>query len=63
MIKLLLDEYIVVCRSVLNNEEYILKYDKLVIGVGVVSNIFGVFGVCENVFFFKEVVDVRMIRN
>lgn len=62
-IKLLPDEHTVVCRSVLNNEEYILKYDKLVIGVGAVSNTFGVPGVCENAFFLKEVADARMIRN
>lgn len=57
------DEHTVVCRSILNNEEYVLKYDKLVIGVGAVSNTFGVPGVNENAFFLKEVADARMIRN
>ena len=57
------DEHTVVCRSILNNEEYLLKYDKLVIGVGAVSNTFGVPGVNENAFFLKEVADARMIRN
>lgn len=58
-----LDEYMVVCKSILNGDWYDLKYDKLVIGVGVVSNIFGVLGVYDYVFFFKEILDVRMIRN
>lgn len=53
----------VVCKSILNGDWYDLKYDKLVIGVGVVSNIFGVLGVYDYVFFFKEILDVRMIRN
>lgn len=57
------DEHTVLCRSILNNEEYLLKYDKLVIGVGAVSNTFGVPGVNENAFFLKEVADARMIRN
>ncbi len=42
------------CQSVLKpNLEYDLKYDKLVIGVGAVSNTFGVPGVAEHAFFLK----------
>ena len=62
-VKLLPDQHTVLCRSALNNEEYPLKYDKLVIGVGAVSNTFGVPGVYENAFFLKEIADARMIRN
>lgn len=42
---------------------YDLKYDKLVIGVGSLSNTFGVPGVIENACFLKEVGDARRIRN
>ena len=62
-VKLLPDEHTVLCRSSLNNDEYPLKYDKLVIGVGAVSNTFGVPGVHENAFFLKEIADARKIRN
>ena len=62
-VKLLPDEHTVLCRSSLNNDEYPLKYDKLVIGVGAVSNTFDVPGVHENAFFLKEIADARKIRN
>lgn len=39
------------------------KYEKLVIGVGAVSNTFGVPGVYEHAFFLKEIADARQIRN
>lgn len=42
---------------------YDLSYDKLVIGVGSLSNTFGVPGVTENACFLKEVGDARKIRN
>ena len=62
-VKLLPDQHTVVCRSILNNEEYVLKYDRLVVGVGAVSNTFGIAGVHENAFFLKEIADARKIRN
>ena len=44
------------CSSVLKSDlEYSLQYDKLVIGVGAVSNTFGVPGVAEHAFFLKVV--------
>ena len=57
------DERTVVCKSVLNGETYDLKYDKLVIGVGAVSNTFGIPGVYEHAYFLKEIADARKIRN
>ncbi|XP_033628065.1 internal alternative NAD(P)H-ubiquinone oxidoreductase A1, mitochondrial-like [Asterias rubens] len=52
------------CQSVLKPElTYNIEYDKLVIGVGAVSNTFGVPGVSEHAFFLKEVQDARAIRN
>ena len=42
------------CRSVLDQTNfYPLKYDKLVIAVGAVSNTFGIPGVQEHAFFLK----------
>lgn len=52
------------CESVLKPSlQYDLKYDKLVIGVGALSNTFGVPGVDKHAFFLKEVADARKIRN
>ncbi len=52
------------CRSVLKPElTYNIDYDKLVVGVGAVSNTFGIPGVSEHAFFLKEVQDARAIRN
>ena len=62
-VKLSPDQHTVVCRSALNDDEYVLKYDKLVIGVGAVSNTFGIPGVHENAYFLKEIADARKIRN
>lgn len=62
-VELLPDEHKVVCKSTLNGDRYDLKYDKLVIGVGAVSNTFGVPGVYDHSFFLKEISDARMIRN
>ncbi|XP_031558797.1 probable NADH dehydrogenase [Actinia tenebrosa] len=53
----------VVCKSTLNNEVVEFNYDKLVIGVGAVSNTFGVPGVYDHAFFLKEIADARKIRN
>uniref|UniRef100_A0A915HWB9 FAD/NAD(P)-binding domain-containing protein n=1 Tax=Romanomermis culicivorax TaxID=13658 RepID=A0A915HWB9_ROMCU len=45
------------------NLEFNVDYDKLVIGVGALSNTFGIKGVKEHAFFLKEVSDARKIRN
>lgn len=51
------------CKSEVDESiQYELEYDKLVIGVGAVSNTFGVPGVMENAFFLKEISDARKIR-
>ncbi|KXJ16728.1 probable NADH dehydrogenase [Exaiptasia diaphana] len=62
-IKLCPEQREITCRSTLNEEEIKFQYDKLVIGVGAVSNTFGVPGVYENAFFLKEIADARKIRN
>ena len=41
------------CRSVLDDHEYVLRYDKLVIAVGGTPHTFGVPGVREHAFFLK----------
>jgi NADH:ubiquinone reductase (non-electrogenic) len=54
----------VTCQSELDGvRRYSLSYDKLIIGVGAMSNTFGVPGVEEHAFFLKEVSDARKIRN
>lgn len=55
---------IVTCQSAVDRStQYDLEYDKLVIGVGAISNTFGVPGVSEHALFLKEVADARVIRN
>lgn len=51
------------CKSVLSESEYEIPYDKLVIGVGAMSNSFGITGVEKYAVFLKEVSDAREIRN
>lgn len=52
------------CKSELPpHQTYSLSYDKLVIGVGALSNTFNIPGVKENAFFLKELADARSIRN
>ncbi|XP_052073298.1 uncharacterized protein LOC127711334 isoform X24 [Mytilus californianus] len=52
------------CESVLKSElKYTIDFDKLLIGVGALSNTFNVPGVQEHSFFLKEVADARRIRN
>ncbi|ELU13705.1 hypothetical protein CAPTEDRAFT_169172 [Capitella teleta] len=59
-----LEKQLVHCQSALKKElTYSLSYDALVIGVGALSNTFGVPGVTEHAFFLKEVADARRIRN
>ncbi|GFU12912.1 internal alternative NAD(P)H-ubiquinone oxidoreductase A2, mitochondrial [Nephila pilipes] len=51
------------CRSVLDqNLQFSISYDKLLIGVGCVSNTFGVPGVEKYAYFLKEIVDAQHIR-
>lgn len=51
------------CQSVLKSDlKYSIDYDKLVIGVGALSNTFNVPGVQEHAFFLKEIADARRIR-
>ncbi len=50
------------CEGFFRNTPYAITYDLLVIGVGVVSNTFGVPGVEQNSFFMKELADARAIR-
>ena len=57
------DEKSVVCKGVSSDKEYTLSYDKIVIGVGAVSNTFGIPGVLEHAYFLKEIADARRIRN
>ncbi|XP_055950566.1 uncharacterized protein LOC129984664 isoform X2 [Argiope bruennichi] len=53
----------VFCRSVLDqNSQFSVPYDKLIIGVGCVSNTFGVPGVEKYASFLKEVADAQHIR-
>ncbi|KAK0058816.1 internal alternative NAD(P)H-ubiquinone oxidoreductase A1 mitochondrial-like isoform X2 [Biomphalaria pfeifferi] len=52
------------CTSVLKpSHQYTLHYDLLVLGVGALTNTFGVPGVQDYAFFLKEVADARKIRN
>lgn len=53
------------CRDAVKHEEkksFNISYDKLIIGVGAVSNTFNTPGVKENAFFLKEIADARHIR-
>ena len=51
------------CTTDIGNHSYELDYDLLVIGVGSLSNTFGIPGVSENAFFLKEIADARAVRN
>lgn len=58
------DRNVLLCKSEVDESiKYELHYDKLVIGVGAVSNTFGVPGVMEHGYFLKEIKDARKIRN
>lgn len=55
---------LLVCQSELPPYQlYTLPYDKLVIGVGALSNTFNIPGVKEHAFFLKELADARKIRD
>ncbi|EDO37174.1 predicted protein [Nematostella vectensis] len=62
-VKLNVDSHSIQCKSTLNGQLFDIIYDKLVIGVGAVSNTFGVPGVYEHAYFLKELADARKIRN
>jgi NADH:ubiquinone reductase (non-electrogenic) len=50
------------CRNALDGNTFTLPYDTLVIGVGAVSNTFGIEGVETYGLFLKELTDARAIR-
>lgn len=50
-------------RSTLDDSEFSLSYDLLVIAVGATSNTFGIPGVREHAHFLKELADARSIRS
>jgi NADH:ubiquinone reductase (non-electrogenic) len=50
------------CKGALDGNEFTLPYDTLMIGVGAVSNTFGITGVEEYGLFLKELTDARAIR-
>lgn len=53
---------VVTCRSSLKNHKvYDVPYDKLVIGVGAVSNTFNVPGVKEHAFFLKVYMSLKFM--
>ncbi|XP_067686750.1 uncharacterized protein [Haliotis asinina] len=59
-----LEKKALLCESgVKSSLNYWLQFDKLVIGVGALSNTFNVPGVKEHAFFLKEIGDARRIRN
>ncbi|MFA5834481.1 MAG: FAD-dependent oxidoreductase [Bacteroidota bacterium] len=50
------------CKNSLDGNEFSLSFDKLVIGVGAISNTFGIEGVEQYGLFLKELTDARAIR-
>ncbi|KAH3885109.1 uncharacterized protein LOC127838952 isoform X3 [Dreissena polymorpha] len=57
-------KHVVHCESALKPGAcYDVEYDRLVIGVGSLSNTYNTPGVAEHAFFLKEVGDARKIRN
>ena len=61
--KLDADKNTLTCSSDVGDHSYELKYDFLVIGVGALSNTFGIPGVSEHAYFLKEIADARAVRN
>jgi NADH:ubiquinone reductase (non-electrogenic) len=51
------------CEGKFKQTPFEVKYDKLVLAVGAVSNTFGIPGVEEHAYFLKEIVDARNIRH
>lgn len=52
----------ILCKNALDGNEFSLSFDKLIIGVGAVSNTFGIEGVEKYGLFLKELTDARAIR-
>jgi NADH dehydrogenase FAD-containing subunit len=54
-----------VCRSTYDKKEFAIKYDKLVVAVGVKTNTFGIDTMTEGdgIFFLKHLFHARNIRN
>lgn len=50
------------CKNALDGNEFDLPFDQLIIGVGAVSNTFGIEGVGQYGLFLKELSDARAIR-
>ncbi len=50
------------CKNALDGNEFPLSFDKLIIGVGAISNTFGIEGVEKYGLFLKELTDARAIR-
>ena len=57
------DKNTIICSSDVGDHSYELTYDFLVIGVGALSNTFGIPGVSEHAYFLKEIADARAVRN
>ena len=51
------------CEGAFKGKRFKLRYDVLVIGVGMVSNTFNIAGVLEHALFLKELADARAIRS
>lgn len=56
------DNNTVACRNALDGNEFILPFDILVIGVGAISNTYGIEGVDQYALPLKELADARAIR-
>ncbi len=54
-----------VCESTHDEENFAIRYDKLVIAVGVKTNTFGIESIVEGdgIYFLKHLYHARMIRN
>ncbi len=50
------------CKNALDGNEFTLSFDILIIGVGAISNTFGIEGVEQYGLFLKELTDARAIR-
>lgn len=61
--KIDIEKKVLHCENALKKGDFSLKYDKLIIACGAISNTFGTPGVYENAFFLKEVADARNIRH
>lgn len=58
-----LENKIAHCEGKFKQTPFELKYDRVVIAVGAISNTFGIPGVAEHCYFLKEIQDARNIRH